>query len=141
MKFEIQKKTNRKPWYIIHGKKYSYHIILLPIVPFVVLFDKIHDYNYKKMVWDEAKATKVLNKALPKVLDYFEEEKAFYYGMHWGTYGLHHNAPIGYKKWAKKFAFHLQKFIENGYENPDYIKTVEEDEYCDTWVKFEERGE
>lgn len=141
MKFEIQKKSNRKPWYIIHGKKYSYHIILLPILPFVVLSDKIHDYNYKKMVWDETKATKVLNKVLPKVLEYLKEEKAFYYCMEWRTYDLHHNAPIGYKKWAKKFAFQLQKFIENGYENPDYIKTVEKDEYCDTWVKFEERGE
>ena len=141
MKFEIQKKSNRKPWYIIHGKKYSYHIILLPILPFIVLSDKIHDYNYKKMTWDETKATKVLNKVLPKVLEYLKEEKAFYYCMEWRTCGLHHNAPIGYKKWTKKFAFQLQQFIENGYENPDYIKTVEKDEYCDTWVKFEERGE
>lgn len=140
MKFEIQKKSNRKPWYIIHGKKYSYHIILLPILPFVVLSDKIHDYNYKKMVWDETKATKVLNKVLPKVLDYEEESKCFYYCMQWGTSPLWRKAPLGSRKWARKFQSKLQQFIQCGYENPDYIKTTEKD-YYETWVKFEERGE
>ena len=40
-----KEKKNKRKWYIINGKKYSYYIWALPILPIVLLADKIKDYN------------------------------------------------------------------------------------------------
>ena len=83
----------------------------------------------------------MLDKVLPKVLDYSEKDKAFYYNMEWGCSQLWYKAPLRYRKWARKFQYDLHKFIEEGYENAQYIKTVDKDKYLyeDTWIKFEEK--
>lgn len=134
------KKTGKK-WWIINTKKYSYYIWALPLIPFIELADRIEEKAYAKRVWDTDKATRVLNKVLPKVLEWVEEEGAFYYCMEWGYSNMWRKSPLKYRKWAKKFQYDLHKFVENGYENPQYIKTVDKGQYYydDTWVKFEEK--
>ena len=78
----------RKKWWILHTKNYSYYIWALPILPFVLLADYIKDRNYKRLVWDETIATKVLDKVLPQILEWVEEDNAFYYSMEWSTSSL-----------------------------------------------------
>lgn len=138
-KAKTPKKTTKK-WWILDIKNYSYYIWALPIIPFILLADYIKNHNYKRLVWDEKIATKVLDKVLPQVLEWVEEDNAFYYSMEWGTGNLWRRAPHRYRKWARKFAYQLQKFIEIGYQNTEYIKTTERDIYCELWVKFVEKS-
>lgn len=58
--------------------------------------------------------------------------------MDWSEWGLFDNAPLIYREWVKKFKYRLHKFIQDNYENEDYVKTVENDGY-DVWVKFSEK--
>lgn len=131
-------KKNSKKWYIINGKKYSYYIWALPLVPFVTLYDVMNQRADKRRVWDTERATKVLDHVLPKVLEWVEEDKAYYYCMDWGTSNLWRGAKYTDRKWARKWEYQLRNFIKEDYENEHYSKSVEKD-YYDTWVKFEER--
>lgn len=130
-----KEKQNHKKWWIINGKKYSYYIWALPIIPFVLLYDKISDYLYARRVWDEEKAIKVLDRVLPYVLEWVEEDDAYYYCMDWGYSSLWRKAPLTMRKWARKFDFNLHQFIKNGYQKDGYEKTIEGDRY-ETWIKF-----
>ena len=134
-----QEKQSRKKWWIINGKKYDYYIWALPAVPFIVLYDEINDYLYKRRVWDEVKATKVLNYILPHILEWSEEDNAYYYCMDWGHYILWGKAPFTMRKWTIKFSVNLHQFIKDGYQPKGYEKTVENDGY-ETWIKFEKRN-
>ena len=106
----------------------------IPFVPFMLL----SDWRYKRMKWDEKKATKVLNKILPDKLECVPEDTAFYYGMDWDACGLVSKTPFYYKKWVRKFRYKLHQFIAEGYQNADYNKTIIDD--YGQWVKFEEKG-
>ena len=132
-------KSNKKPWYIINGKRYSYYVWALPLVPFVTLYDVMSQKADKRRVWSAERATKVLNHVLPKVLEWVEEDKAYYYCMDWGTSNLWRGAKRADRKWTQKWQYQLRDFIKEGYENELYSKSVEKD-YYDTWVKFEERA-
>ena len=136
------KKENKKPWYVIHGKKYSYYVWCLPLLPITLLVNFVEAKANKRRVWNTTIATKVLDKILPKVLDWAENDKAFYYNMEWDYFRLWRKAPLRYRKWARKFQYDLHKFIETGYENAQYTKTVDKGKYYydDTWVKFEEKN-
>ena len=136
---KIRKNKSEKKWYVIHCKKYSYYIWALPIIPFFVAYDKISEWAYNRRVWNEETARKVLDHALPYILEWIEEDNAFYYCMDWGNSSLWRKAPITKRKWAHKFAYELQKFIKEGYENSNYVKSVENDGY-DTWIKFQKEN-
>ena len=138
-KAKAPKKKSNKKGYIIDGKKYSYYIWALPLLPFVVLYDALEERANKRRVWSAERATKVLNYVLPKVLEWVEEDKAYYYCMDWGTSDLWRKAKRRDRKWARKWEYDLRDFIKEGYENENYSKSVEKD-YYDTWVKFEERA-
>ena len=138
-KAKAPKKKSNKKRSIINGKKYSYYIWALPLLPFVILYDTLEERANKRRVWSAERATKVLNYVLPKVLEWVEEDKAYYYCMDWGTSDLWRKAKRRDRKWARKWEYDLRDFIKDGYENENYSKSVEKD-YCDTWVKFEERA-
>ncbi len=129
----------RKKWWVIKGKQYSYYIWALPLIPFVTLANKYKDWSYSRRVWSDGKATKILDYVLPYVLEYVEEDDAYYYCMQWYTTSLWRRAPYFSRGWAKKFSSKLHSFIEEGYNKDGYIKTVEKDFY-ETWIKFQKRG-
>lgn len=131
-------KPHKKPWWVINCHKYSYPIWALPIIPFCALSDIIKEKRYKRLVWDETKATKVLDKTLPKLLSWDEDEKAYGYCMGWWASNLWRCAPRLYRAWAKKFSYQLQKFIAEGYENANYTKSLDND--GDVWVMFYEKN-
>lgn len=133
--FEKAKNKHKKPWYMINTKNYQIPVWALPIVPFVIGISKLSDWFYDHIKWDEAKATKVLNHVLPKILDYDEDEDAYYYCMSWGTYNLWHKAPLRYRCFAYKYDFKLHSFIKDKYIVKGYCKSVINDGY-DEWVEF-----
>lgn len=130
-----KEKQNHKKWWIINGEKYSYYIWVLPVIPFAFLYDKISDYLYARRVWDEKKAIKVLNYVLPHVLEWVEEDEAYYYCMDWRHCILWEKAPFTMRKWTIKFSANLHQFIKDGYQVDGYEKTIENDGYG-TWIKF-----
>ena len=140
-KFEKVKKERkvRKNWYRLNIGQYQVCFWALPILPFYHFWNKFKDWKYDRLVWNEERATKVLNKILLAKLDYDEESKAFYYCMERSWWNLWRHAPLKDREWAKKFCSKLHPFILEGYENPDYIKTVETDDWDETWVKFSEK--
>lgn len=141
--FEYAKTKKNKPkkkWYVIHGKKYSFYIWALPLVPFVMAYDKIAEWAYNRRVWNEQTARDILNRVLPYVLEWVEEDNAYYYCMDWGYSSIWRKAPFTKRKWAKKFDYKLHHFVKEGYEHPNYAKTIENDGY-ETWVKFEPLAE
>lgn len=116
-------------------------LLVLPLVIIAIVYDKIKDWNYLRQEWSEEKATKVLNCFLPYSLEFIEEDNAYYYCLGWHNSGdkLAKRAPINLKRWAKKFGYKTFQYLEEKYENPDFIKTIENDGY-DKWIKFEKRG-
>lgn len=133
MKFNKEKKIN---WDKIEDKLVN--IIACPIRPIYKLAVYTENKIDNRRKWSGEKAQKVLNKILPKVLDYVEEDNAFYYCMSWSEWGLVDNAPLVYYKWVKKFKYNLHDFIRNKYKNEDYEKTIENDGYGE-WIKFTEK--
>ena len=136
-KVERNKKLKKFSPYISIGN-YKVFVLILPIFPFIVVWEKLKDWNYQRMKWDEKKAIKILNYVLPKTLEWDEEDNAFYYCLEWSPSGFSNSARIIDKKWCKKFKYDLRDFIEKEYENPNYIKTIERD-WEESWVKFVEK--
>lgn len=132
------KQKQNKKWYILHTKNYSCYIWALPLLPFVIFIDYIKDWYYNRLIWSNERAIKVLNKALPKIIEWVEEDKSFYYCMDWGTYQLYNNAPFFSRKWTRKFARKLQRFIKEDFEIEGYKKSIEIDNYEEVWVRFSE---
>ena len=139
---KAKRKTTAKPkkkWWIINTKRYSYYIWALPFIPFIELSDKIKDRKYRRLRWDTRTATKVLDIILPQILEWVEEDKAFYYSMEWNFHGYTKFVPRRLRKWVLKYRYDLHQYVKNGYENADYIKTIEKDNYDEIWVKFVEK--
>lgn len=135
---KIQEEKKSKPWYLIKGKKYTYYIWALPLVPIAYAHDTYKDWRYNSLEWSEEKATKMLSKILPKMLEWVEEDNAYYFCMDWGTSNYQYQVKLWERAWVRKFSYKLRDFVRDGYENPNYTKTVEKD-YYDTWVKFVEK--
>lgn len=118
---------------------YQVVFFALPLLPIVMALDALHDWQYNRLKWSEEKATKALNVILPKVLEWVEEDNAFYYCADWSGIALRDKAPFRYKRWVKKYYWKLHDFVKDGYQNPDYDKIVENDGF-EIWVKFTAKG-
>ena len=129
-----QAKRKRK-WWVINGKKYSYYIWAVPIIPFIELVDRIKDHNYKKRVWDAEKAKEVIDATLPHVLDYDEEDDCYWFSFEWSPYVFEKHAPRRLRKWAHKFAYQVRAYAFNEYQKDGWVKTFDEDEW-NKWAIF-----
>lgn len=136
--FDKAKNRPRRKWYTISIKTYEVYLWGLPFIPFVLLSDYIKDRRYKRLEWSEEKATKMLHRILPKILEWVEEDKAFYFCMDWRYSGYQHYVPLWNRAWVRKFASKMHEYVKTGYQHPNYVKTVESDGY-ETWIKFEEK--
>lgn len=139
---EKKKKAREKKWYYVYydyqGMKCRSHILMMPLVGITMAVDHVRNKYYTSLTWSEAKATKILDKTLPKVLEYVVEDKAYYFSFDWNTRYLTDRAPIGTRTWTKKFCTELLDFLEKDYSNKNYNKILEKDEYGDKWIKFVE---
>lgn len=134
-----RQQKNRRKWWVVYTKQYSFYIWALPIFPFFLLWEKYQDWQYSRMTWSEERATRILDHVLPYVLEWAAEDEAFYYCMQWGHTALWRKAPRFQRKWARKFSGRLWYFLEEGYQKEGYDKSVETD-FEDVWVKFQKRG-
>ena len=135
--FDKAKKRPHRKWYTVRIKTYDVYLWGLPLIPFILLSDYIKDRRYRRLKWSEEKATKMLNRILPKILEWVEEDKAFYFCMDWGYSNYQYYVPLWERAWVRKFASKMREYVQTGYQHPNYIKT-ESNEY-ETRIKFEEK--
>lgn len=119
--------------------KYDFYIwafLFFPIIFILLLVDKIHDWSYNRLKWSEEKAKKVLDYWLPYVLSY--DDGAYWYCTSWHYPGwqIAKRAPIGLKKWTKKFGYELRDYLEKGYEKDGFDRTIIEEYWDEHWIKF-----
>ena len=135
-----QKKHKRFNCPRVHYKEYNILIWALPIAPLFIVCDKIDRWNYKRQQWSNEKAVKVLDYALPHLLDYDTDENCYWYCTTWRySNEFIKFAPINLKMWTRKFGYKLNDFIKSTYEKDGYIKTIETDDLWDNfeiWIKF-----
>lgn len=120
----------------LHDTVYNINFLLVPIAIAVDYYEYYKNKWYHSLAWNEEKATKLLDRTLPKVLEYVEEKNAYYYNTAWRSIYFTGKAPFGMRTWARKFRNEVIEFIEKGYENPNYTKIVEDDYGYEKWVKF-----
>lgn len=138
-KAKRQAEKKHRPWYIFKAGKWECFFFLVPLIPFAELSEQIKTRRYNNLTWSEEKAKKVLDKTLPKALDYDTNEDEYYFGLDWNARVLIKNTPIRWKAWTDKFSSTLYKYLKDTYENKDYTKTIEDNYNLGTWVIFKEK--
>ena len=143
--FEYAKKKNanknKKKWYIVKCGKDMVYLWGLPLYPLYLLSEKISNWQYNRLCWTDEHANRVLDQILPKILDYDEEAKEYYFYYAWGTSPFWRKANIFNKKWAKKFSYKLREHLIGGYEHPKYTKIIKYSDYDSTEIIFKEKAE
>lgn len=122
---------------LFEGQHFHVNVLLVPLAVMVGAYDHYKNKYYHSLEWDEKKATKVLDKALPKVVEYDEDADVYWFSMNWGTTYFADKAPLGLRTWARKYSHEVKQFIKEGYENPNYVKSFEDVGGWEEWVKFE----
>ena len=90
----------------------------------------MYNKKYEALEWSNERATKILDRVLPKRLGWDQEDNYYYYDMGWAVWRNRELAKITDKIWMDKFAYKLHRFILEGYENPNYTKEIKRD-WCD----------
>lgn len=128
-----KKKSNRRFGHI-RTKNYDCFFLLFPLIPIAMLLDWIDTKYYKSLKWSNRTADKVLNRFLPKVVEYDEKTDSFYYNTNWYSY---HAVPFGYRNWYQKFKDELDNYLITDYHPEGYTKTVEKgDTYYNPEIAF-----
>lgn len=120
----------------LHDTVYNINVLLVPVAIVVDYYEYYKNKWYHSLTWNEKKATKLLDRTLPKVVEYDEDENTYWYSTTWRSCYFTDKAPLGMRTWARKFRHEVINFIRDGYENPNYIKTLEDVDGWDEWVKF-----
>lgn len=154
---EHKKAMNRKNRKLLYSKfkiffstkndEWEFYFFLLPLLPFAMLSSlichwryNIYHWRYNRLQWNEHKATKILDKTLPKVVSYDEDIDAYCYCLDWASWGLVKQCPFYYRNWVSKFSCELHSYVANGYKSKEYRKIVQKDTY-ETWVIFSKPNE
>lgn len=135
-----KKPARKKEWYMIHGKKWTYPFWLAPIVPFAILEDKIRDWRYNRLVWNEERAQRVLEYAFPNKAEIDRENQSIgrYLRSFW--FDWYKFAKRRDKRWCKKFNIQLREYCINTFQMDGYTKEVDIENEEWTWVGFKKNG-
>lgn len=143
---EHKKAMNKKKRKLLYSKfkiffstkndEWEFYFFLLPLLPVAMLTSFILHWRYNRLQWNEHKATKILDKTLPKVVSYDEDIDAYCYCLDWASWGLVKQCPFYYRKWVSKFNYELHNYVANGYKSKEYRKIVQKNTY-ETWVIFD----
>lgn len=127
-----KKETNKKKKkHLIKWGTYCFSWWALPLMLIIIPIDKIEAWQYKRLKWSDDIANKVLDKILAYNVEKLSDEK-YGYLVNYPTGLNRKKVPLRYKKWVDKFSYNLQDYIEDVYEMPNFIKTVD----ATTWQKW-----
>ena len=133
--FANKPKKNRKPWYIINIKNYSYYIWALPIIPFYWIYEKISDAIEKSRVWDAKRAERIIARVFPLVAEVDKEAGTLtrcFRTWHFGDTWKYECKAID-KKFAKKFDHQITQYLKDTFEMEGYTKIIEDDDCSSEW--------
>lgn len=132
-------KAKKKPWWVIHVKKYSYPIWALPIIPFCLLADKITEVADKNRKWSDKRTEKIITYVFAKIAEVDKTDGSLTHPFReWWCYNVWANRARWCDiKYCKKFNKQIQEYLYNTFEMEGYTKTVEEEDNHEwTWVTF-----
>lgn len=136
-KAKKEKKKFKMPTVVIGEYEYNiWAMLLFPLILISLLVEKIDNWNYNRLKWSEEKAKKVLDHWLPYVLEYDEDAYWYYTGWRHNGWDIAKRAPIGLKKWTKKFGYKLCGYLENGYEKDGFDRTIIEEYWNEHWDEY-----
>lgn len=131
-----------KKWYYKNGYKIN-RIILFPIWVASIIKEKVHNYNYNKIVWSDERANEILSYYIPRKAEWDAEEKEFYFadnGMGWNM-KCHRKAIKRkdrqfWKKFTAGFGGEIRRYLLNKFELEGFEKTIGDTYDCWTEVCF-----
>lgn len=144
-KREEKKKKKKRGLPVVKLGKYYCPIWLLPVAPIVIpvveVSYRVTNWRYERNVWSEKKAKKVLDYALPHLLEYAQDEDDYTYCLDWSYYGIIAHTPFWLRSFAKKHTYEIKQFLLNGYEKAGYEKRLDVDSPFedDEWVIFKKK--
>lgn len=131
------KKSNRKSafksfkkWLGMNAHK-VFRVVFFPVWVFVWSKDKIDAHLDSKTVWDEKRASDILSYYVPRVAEWNNEKKYFYFfdnGCGWRMHIKH--IKLKDRRFWKKFVgwsgMDMRRFLNDKFELEGFTKEVEE---------------
>lgn len=122
-----QKKHPFRDWWNSDASLKTRRIIFFPIWIYVVISDKIKQWNYDRTQWDEKKANEILTYYIPQTSDWLPEEKAFWFydnGIGWSIWLAKKYIKIKDRLFWRKFYWDIEKYLINKFELEGFEKEV-----------------
>ena len=121
-----QKKHPYRDWW--HKNNYKVmRIILFPIWIYVEISDRIKDWSYERIVWDEKRADEILTYYIPRVSDWLPDEKSFWFydnGSGWNIVFSKKYLKIKDRLFWRKFHWNIEEYFNNKFELEGFEKEV-----------------
>lgn len=111
-------------------KKVAYgtlRVVTLPLYGVSLVRNKVDNWNYNRLLWNDKKAEEILNYYIPRVAEWDKEEKAFYMfdnGMGWREKNIKLKDRKWWKKFARPFGGKVRKYLINDFELEGFSKEV-----------------
>lgn len=126
-----------RKWWSNNGYKVL-RVVLFPVWAVIWSSRKIQEKRDRVLQWSDERATAILDKTLPSLLE--NEDGALWYCSDWRTHFYNRKGIHGKnKRFAYKYNARIHVFLFEKYQIEGYEKTIEKANY-ETWVKFEKRG-
>lgn len=133
----FKQKLNRVQWW----RRHEYDILRVVLFPALVIIkakDTIQETKRDNLQWSDEKATEILNKTLPTLLETYEG--ALWYSLDWRVYFYEYKNIHGKdKEFAFKYNPKIRTFLIEHYQIEGYRKTIEKENY-EVWIKFTKKS-
>lgn len=126
-----QKKHPFRDWQNSNDSLKARRIIFFPIWIYIVISNKIEQWNYDRTEWDEKRADEILSYYIPRESDWNPENKTFYFfdnGRGWNLSLAKRNLKRkDYRFWKKFNGFfggEIREYLVKSFELEGFEKEV-----------------
>lgn len=121
-----QKKHPFRDW--CHKNDYKVmRIIFFPIWIYVEISDRIKNWSYERIVWDEKRADEILTYYIPRTSDWNPDDKTFFFydnGMGWNIGLAKRYLKIKDRAFWRKFHWDIEEYLNNKFELEGFKKEI-----------------
>ena len=147
MNVEIIKAMNRKKkkhtfrkWWNKNGYKIM-RVIFFPIWCGIKIKEKIEPYLNRKYEWNDERAQEILNYYIPRIAEWDEEDKSFYFfdnGMGWSMKHYQKKLKIRDRKWWRynqgAWGGKIRDYLIENFELEGFTKEI--GDCSDSWTEI-----
>lgn len=135
---KVQRRNPVCEWWGRNGYK-VWRVVLFPVWAVIWSKNKIEEKRYNALKWDDERATTILDKTLPSLLDK-DEDGTLWYFSDWRPYFYNRRGIHGKnKRFAYKYNATICEFLFEKYQIEGYEKTIEKVTYNVCAIKFRKR--